>query len=71
MCDFFLPASSLQPLKHLEIPNPQSKRVAMGQYFGCEITCTLGSWSREISDSSLKAKMYIRNVHEYFKHKSQ
>jgi hypothetical protein len=42
MCDSFQLASSLQPPNSLEIPNPQSKTVAEGQYSGYEITCALG-----------------------------
>ena len=54
MCDFFLPVSSLMPPKQLEIPNLESRTVAGGQDSGCDITCALGWWLHEISDSSCK-----------------
>ena len=44
MSDLFQLASSLQPPKQLEIPNPENRPVTVEQYSGCEITCVLGSW---------------------------
>jgi hypothetical protein len=64
MFDSSQPASSLQPPKKLEIPNPQSTTVAGGQDSGCEIACELGSLSREIFDSSCKPIIYIRNMYD-------
>jgi hypothetical protein len=71
MCDFFQPASSLQPPKQLEVPNPQSTTVAEGQYSGCEIACVRDSWSREIFDSSYKMKMDIRKMIKYFNNSAE
>ena len=67
MCDFFQTASSLRLPKQVEVPTPQSTTMVEGQDSVCDITCALGSSSREIFDFSCKAQMHNRKVHENFK----